>query len=74
MAPDGFGNPFRVGCKARDNAAAVVLFRALAREPEQAEWRTTVRRELGQAIALACWCRADQPCHVDALLELIQEA
>lgn len=30
-----------------------------------------IRRELGNATALACWCALDQPCHADVLIDLL---
>lgn len=32
-----------------------------------------VRRELSQVPYLMCWCKEDEPCHVDILIELVRE-
>lgn len=75
-----FGNPFPVGVEgpfgrtAVDAEGAVGFFRAMLRDPEiraaagypsDAE----IRRDLAGR-GLACFCRLDQPCHADVLLEL----
>lgn len=77
--PGKWGNPFKVGESVhrgpmysgrdelvRDTAHAVRLYR---------KWLFT-QRQAGHLIAelrgknLACWCKLDQPCHADVLLEL----
>lgn len=61
--PSKWGNPFIVG-KDGSAAAVVARFRAWA-EPQ----REQVRKDLAGK-DLACFCRLDQPCHADVLLEL----
>jgi len=76
-----WGNPFKVG---EDGTAAecVDLYRALlagftcltcrAEMELQTKSRAVVvacREEL-RGKNLACWCRADKPCHADVLLEV----
>lgn len=72
--PGKWGNAFVAGKTYRtivgtdrpvtDAAHAVSLFRACA-------WthRGAIRRELAGK-NLACWCKLDQPCHADILLEI----
>jgi len=38
-------------------------------QPSMITDRNEIRRELG-GHDLACWCRLDQPCHADVLLEI----
>jgi hypothetical protein len=78
--PTGRGNPWIVGktclvpdaivdCFAvvRDRQHAVDLYRALlANNPDYA--KRALKGLAGRD--LACWCRLDQPCHADVLLEL----
>ena len=48
----------------KDNSTAVILFR---------EWLTNHPRSCTQELRgkdLMCWCRLDQPCHADVLLEI----
>ena len=63
--PSQWGNPF----PARDgnHAAAVLLFRRYAEErlQREPEWLDPLRGR-----DLAYWCRFDEPCHADVLLEL----
>jgi hypothetical protein len=62
--PGRWGNPFKVG---PDGDAAEVVRRFKAEMPEFTRW-AAVAELRGQN--LACWCRLDQPCHADVLLEL----
>lgn len=71
--PSKWGNPFRVGERyltmrgghalVRDRAHAVELF---------CESRQVRRWDMAELRGkdLACWCRLDQPCHADILLEI----
>jgi hypothetical protein len=75
--PSRWGNPFRVGEEGVPNAeTAVRLFRALLRrESNGSSHRDFVFTDarLRADLAgknLACWCRLDQPCHADVLLEI----
>lgn len=75
-----WGNPFIVG-KHGSQAECVKLFRymlagywCLSRGPgleAQHAYVTMAKRDLHelQGRNLACWCRPDQPCHADVLLE-----
>lgn len=59
-----WGNPYRVGtCLIADASAAVLAFKANL---------PLTLRDLDELRGkdLACWCRIDQPCHADVLLEL----
>lgn len=78
-----WGNPFKIGSEyvrskmepgggqkantVSDNAHAVQLYRRFtAREVKiQVEAYQELRGK-----NLACWCRPDQPCHADVLLEI----
>lgn len=79
--PSSWGNPFRVGENAIDQAQAVEQFRDLAMDPGRTyqEWRQTVREQLGGK-NLACWCPLVDangnpvPCHADVLLEIANGA
>ena len=62
--PGKWGNPFRVGDPGvPDNQAAVDQYRAWL--AQQAVDLSPLRGK-----NLACYCRLDQPCHADVLLEL----
>ena len=81
--PGKFGNPFRCGPELRaiSNAEKVSLFReAIERcggfysigDEHCGKPMVTIadiRREL-RGKNLACWCRLDEPCHADVLLEI----
>lgn len=67
--PGRWGNPHPIGKACRrcggtvhDRMEAIALYRE-AIDPE------LVRREL-RGRDLACWCRPDEPCHADVLLEI----
>jgi hypothetical protein len=64
--PGMHGNPFRVGVNG-SVADCVRLYRDWLR-PQRAYLREISRELRGKN--LACWCRLDQPCHADVLLEL----
>lgn len=75
--PTRWGNPYswkdgvEMGGEAWAKGAAVDLYRQWLRNgrgpsaPSDDEIRTALRGR-----NLACWCRLDQPCHADVLLEL----
>ncbi len=67
--PTKFGNPFPV---ARHSAAsAVANYRLwLQSQPQLVE---AIRTQL-RGKDLACWCRLDQPCHADVLLQIARSA
>jgi hypothetical protein len=61
-----WGNPYRVGtCLIPDKETAVETFKAYL--PSRLECSELSGKNL------ACWCRLDQPCHADVLLELANE-
>jgi Domain of unknown function (DUF4326) len=62
-----WGNPYMVGVHAATNAEAVALFQAYLRQ--HPELLAAVRREL-RGKTLMCFCKPDEPCHADILLEL----
>ena len=51
--------------------AAVQLFRARVAEARGNDRYRERARLVLKGKNLACWCRADQPCHADVLLELV---
>jgi len=70
--PSHHGNKYRVGTDG-DAAECVRKFRA--------DWVWGLEHPLGRLVLtstldklrgkdLACWCRLDQPCHADVLIEL----
>lgn len=58
-------------CDTKSSAVdiAVGLFRANAYSAPNAKFRDKVKLAL-RGKDLACWCRLDQPCHADVLLEI----
>jgi hypothetical protein len=62
--PSRWGNPFSVDVYGRD--AAVAMFREYALD---VLGRDRIVAELAGK-NLACWCRLDQRCHADVLLEI----
>lgn len=65
--PTIYGNPFVISdtCTA---AEAVVAFRWYCDNKGPA-FRAAIQYDL-RGLDLACWCRLDQPCHADVLLEI----
>lgn len=66
--PSKWGNPYRFGDDG-DRAECMEPYRADLLAGEMSFSVDDVRHELAGA-DLACWCRLDQPCHADVLLEL----
>ena len=69
--PTRYGNPHRVGwcpeCGAtHTRGEAIAEFRAICDAPEI---RDRIREHLAGK-NLACWCKPEEPCHADVLLEL----
>jgi hypothetical protein len=63
-----WGNPYRVGVHAVDNAEAARLFiDYLGRHPEL----VADARIMLSGKALMCWCRPEQPCHADVWLRVV---
>jgi hypothetical protein len=63
-----WGNPYKVGVHAADNAEAVELFiDYLGRHPELV---ADAHLMLAGKV-LMCWCRPDQPCHGDTWLQVV---
>lgn len=58
-----WGNPFTVAEFGREGAIAKY------REMMESRACLKLRRDL-RGKNLACWCRLDQPCHADVILEL----
>ncbi len=78
--PSAWGNPYRVGDMdhqtgeiIKDAAHAVRLFRQRWFEGDDPAWKATMRAAAIEELRgknLACFCRLDQPCHADVLLEI----
>jgi len=70
--PTKWGNPFQVAEYAGaidPNALAVAAYKKWIFEPPQDELREQMVREL-RGKNLACWCRYNQACHADVMLEI----
>lgn len=76
--PTEWGNPYRVGVLSEDSLYPVSQEQAVAFYKKRLErnkafrpdiWEYKVKRLKGKN--LACWCALDEPCHADALLELV---
>lgn len=84
--PTRWGNPWREGSTAwtvlpgglvdKTPHAPLTVAEAVASYRNSAEWDpdyvAVIRRELAGR-DLACWCRLDQPCHADVLLEIANQ-
>jgi len=72
--PGTWGNPYVVGSTNAlgeppiDEAEAVARYRAFLEANAAASLALLLAPLRGRD--LACWCRLDQPCHADVLLEL----
>ena len=66
--PTRWGNPFRVGVDG-DRAECVKAYRDALVRGGLSFGVDDVRRELAGR-DLACWCRLDEQCHADILLEI----
>ena len=74
--PSKWGNPYKVGIDG-DQAHCVYLFyqryygRTASGEMEDIKdaYKASARRELAGK-NLACWCKLDEPCHADVLLDM----
>jgi hypothetical protein len=77
-----WGNPF-IFIEDGTRAECVALFRGLLRDgaapsrriadyPRRLDIRADILRNIDQLRGknLACWCRLDEPCHADVLIEL----
>jgi hypothetical protein len=68
--PSRWGNPFRIEVFGRVEAVRLYREGVLRGEGEQGlATPPEIERELA-GHDLACWCRLDQPCHADVLLEI----
>jgi hypothetical protein len=70
--PSRWGNPFVISAH-RTREQAVDEFRAALLAGRLQSSVEQVRRKLAGK-DLACWCRLDQACHADVLLELANSA
>jgi hypothetical protein len=64
--PSRWANPFRVAKPEWSEDVVVALFSELC----VPEWTRTGAIASLRGRNLACWCRLDQPCHADVLLQL----
>ena len=69
--PSKWGNPFRVEPPARESeyVVAVNRFRSALLFGNLSITTDDVRREL-RGVDVAAWCKPNQPCHADVLLEV----
>ena len=67
--PTRWGNPFKTGHGHLTNEEVVDLYRTWLLHPERADLLAAARVFL-RGHDLVCWCRPDQACHADVLLEL----
>jgi hypothetical protein len=63
--PTRWGNPYRVHEGNRQQAVGLFLQSIMTMPMSLAEVKAELRGK-----DLACWCRLDQPCHADVLLEI----
>ncbi len=70
--PSRWGNPFVVGVDG-DRTECVELYRGALERGELPFTDAEVGRELAGR-DLACWCRLDQVCHADLLLQMANAA
>lgn len=70
--PTMWGNFAAEVCCITDHAEAVAAYRRWIDEVASWAWKGRVVADL-KGKDLACWCRLDQPCHADVLLELANE-
>jgi hypothetical protein len=68
--PTRWGNPFPITPEC-DRETAIASYRAWLLDPARTEGPTIaeIQRDL-RGRDLACWCRLDEPCHADILLEI----
>lgn len=69
--PTKWGNPHRVGTVSIDDAeTATSVFREMLIYGNPEDYPSSEEIKTLRGKDLACWCRLDQPCHADILLEL----
>lgn len=68
--PSRWGNPFIVGKDCKTKEEAVAMYRDWLPLALNALY---VKRDIKTLHGknLACWCKLDEPCHADVLLELV---
>jgi hypothetical protein len=66
--PSRWGNPFRIGVDG-DRTECVAMSRSALLKRELAFSVDDVRTQLAGR-DLACWCRLEDPCHADVLLDI----
>lgn len=78
--PSKWGNPFVIEEPSMDREHAVAAFRAMMTSGSDLTRLVMDYPEPDEIVDelagknLACWCRLDQPCHADVLLELANGA
>lgn len=67
-----FGNPYKIGSHPGINTAAdaVLAFKNMLWRTEDGARITALAKSELRGQNIACWCRADAPCHADVLLEI----
>ena len=71
--PTRWGNPFLIIESAEGREACVRLFREWLNQPGPGTHLAACARRDLRGKNLACWCRIDQPCHADVLLQIANE-
>lgn len=62
--PSRWGNPYRIG-RDGDAQACVDLYRSLINNNISKDIKEILRGK-----DLVCWCKLNEPCHADVLLEI----
>ena len=62
-----YGNPYRV---ARSADEAVARYREWIEQTREGRFVASCAARNLWGLDLACWCKLDQPCHADVLLEI----
>ncbi len=78
--PTLWGNPYEIGTHSnalgravKTVEEAVRLYREVIWDAPDARHMAGYAREQLRGKNLACWCRLDQPCHADVLLEIANQ-
>ena len=70
--PGRYANPFLVGPH-RTAAEAVASYRQALERGELAYSKGELREELRSYDFASCWCKDGDPCHVDVIVEVVNE-
>ncbi|MDX1711536.1 MAG: DUF4326 domain-containing protein [Rhodovibrionaceae bacterium] len=67
--PSRWGNPYKIPPHTREEAMRLYRAHAEAKLREDPQWLDP----LMEAEGLACYCRPDQLCHADVLIEMVEK-